>query len=72
MSLSLDQTTANVSSALAAVSSNRAALASAQAQLEAKKADRIKAESDVKLQQVLMGKRSPTSSSVRKQTHDIV
>ncbi len=52
VSLSLDQTTANVSSAIAAVSSNRAALASAQAQLEAKKADRVKAESDVKLQQV--------------------
>ncbi len=52
VSLSLDQTTADVSSAIAVVNSNRAALASAQAQLEAKRADRVKAAADVKLQQV--------------------
>ncbi|MEH1899704.1 MAG: biotin/lipoyl-binding protein [Nostoc sp.] len=52
LSLSLDQTTANISSAIAVVNSNRAAVTTAQAQLEAKRADRVKAAADVKLQQV--------------------
>lgn len=52
VSLSLDQTTANVSSAIAVVNSNRAAVTTAQAQLEAKRADQVKAAADVKLQQV--------------------
>ncbi|MEH1860315.1 MAG: efflux RND transporter periplasmic adaptor subunit [Nostoc sp.] len=52
LSLSLDQTTANVSSAIATVNSNRAAVATAQAQLESKRADQVKAAADVKLQQV--------------------
>ncbi|MEH1871410.1 efflux RND transporter periplasmic adaptor subunit [Nostoc sp.] len=52
VSLSLDQTTANISSAVAVVNSNRAAVTTAQAQLEAKRADEVKAAADVKLQQV--------------------
>ncbi len=52
VSLSLDQTTANVSSAIAVVNSNRAAVTTAQEQLEAKRADQVKAAADVKLQQV--------------------
>ncbi|MHC5728264.1 MAG: hypothetical protein ACYTXY_29950 [Nostoc sp.] len=52
LSLSLDQTTANVSSAVAVVNSNRAAVTTAQAQLEGKRADQVKAAADVKLQQV--------------------
>ncbi|MHC5740006.1 efflux RND transporter periplasmic adaptor subunit [Nostoc sp.] len=52
LSLSLDQTTANISSAIAVVNSNRAAVTTAQAQLEAKRADQVKAAADVKLQQV--------------------
>ncbi|MEH1904404.1 MAG: efflux RND transporter periplasmic adaptor subunit [Nostoc sp.] len=52
LSLSLDQTTANVSSAIATVNSNRADVATAQAQLESKRADQAKAAADVKLQQV--------------------
>ncbi|MEH2086004.1 efflux RND transporter periplasmic adaptor subunit [Nostoc sp.] len=52
VSLSLDQTTANISSAIATVNSNRAAVATAQAELEAKRADQVKAAADVKLQQV--------------------
>ena len=51
VSLSLDQTQAGVSSALAVVNSNRAAVATAEAQLGSKQADRIKAASDVKLQE---------------------
>ena len=50
--LSLDQTQANVSSAIATVNSNQAAVTTAEAQLEARRADRAKAASDVKLQQV--------------------
>ena len=50
--LSLDQTQANVGNAIAGVNSNQAALATAEAQFEAKQADRAKAASDVKLQQV--------------------
>jgi RND family efflux transporter MFP subunit len=52
LTLSLDQTQANVSSAIATVNSNQAAVTTAEAQLEAKRADRAKAASDVKLQQV--------------------
>ncbi|MHC5777043.1 efflux RND transporter periplasmic adaptor subunit [Nostoc sp.] len=52
LSLSLDQTTANVSSAIATVNSNRAAVTTAQAELEGKRADQVKAAADVKLQQV--------------------
>ncbi|MBW4693481.1 MAG: efflux RND transporter periplasmic adaptor subunit [Lyngbya sp. HA4199-MV5] len=52
LTLSLDQTQANVSSAIATVNSNRAAVTTAEAQLEAKRADRAKAASDVKLQEV--------------------
>ncbi|MEH1782388.1 MAG: efflux RND transporter periplasmic adaptor subunit [Nostoc sp.] len=52
LSLSLDQTTANVSSALAVVNSNRAAVVTAQAQLEQQQANQVKAAADVKLQQV--------------------
>ncbi|MEH2323587.1 MAG: efflux RND transporter periplasmic adaptor subunit [Nostoc sp.] len=52
VSLSLDQTTANISSAVAVVNSNRAAVTTAQAQLEGKRADEVKAAADVKLQQV--------------------
>ncbi|MEH2438476.1 MAG: efflux RND transporter periplasmic adaptor subunit [Nostoc sp.] len=51
LTLSLDQTTANVSSALAVVNSNRAAVATAEAQRQVASADRAKAASDVKLQQ---------------------
>lgn len=51
LSLSLDQTKADVTGAIATVNSNRAALATAEAQLESKQADRVKAASDVKLQQ---------------------
>ncbi|MEH2319348.1 efflux RND transporter periplasmic adaptor subunit [Nostoc sp.] len=51
LSLTLDQTTANVTSAVATVNSNRAAVATAQAQLESKRADVVKAAADVKLQQ---------------------
>ncbi|MEH2457429.1 biotin/lipoyl-binding protein [Nostoc sp.] len=51
VSLSLDQTTADVTSAVATVNSNRAAVATAQAQLESKRADVVKAAADVKLQQ---------------------
>ncbi|MBC7973218.1 MAG: efflux RND transporter periplasmic adaptor subunit [Verrucomicrobia bacterium] len=52
LTLSLDETQADVSSAIAVVNSNRAAVATAEAQLEASQADRAKAASDVKLQQV--------------------
>lgn len=52
LSLSLDQTQADVSSAVAVVNSNRAGVATAEAQLEAKRADSVKASSDVKLQKV--------------------
>ncbi|MEH1925920.1 efflux RND transporter periplasmic adaptor subunit [Nostoc sp.] len=52
LSLSLDQTTANVSSAIATVNSNRAAVVTAQAQLEQQQANEVKAAADVKLQQV--------------------
>lgn len=52
LTLSLDQTTADVSSAVAVVNSNRAAVATAEAQRQVAEADRIKAASDVKLQQV--------------------
>jgi RND family efflux transporter MFP subunit len=52
LSLSLDQTKADVSSAVAVVNSNRSAVATAEAQLASKQADRVKAVSDVKLQQV--------------------
>ena len=51
MLLSLDQTQANVTSAVAGVNSSQAALATAEAQLAAKQADRTKAAADVKLQQ---------------------
>jgi RND family efflux transporter MFP subunit len=51
VSLSLDQTQANVVSALALVNSNEAAVATAQAQLEARQADLAKAAADVDLQQ---------------------
>ncbi|WP_256875372.1 efflux RND transporter periplasmic adaptor subunit [Nostoc sp. C052] len=52
LSLSLDQTQANVSSAIAVVNSNRAAVVTAQAQLEQQQANQVKAAADVKLQQV--------------------
>ena len=52
VSLSLDQTQANVNSAVAGANSNQAALATAEAQLAAKQADRTKAAADVRLQQV--------------------
>jgi RND family efflux transporter MFP subunit len=52
VSLSLDQTQADVGSAMAGVNSNQAALATAEAEFEAKQADRTKAAADVKLQQV--------------------
>jgi RND family efflux transporter MFP subunit len=52
LTLSLDQTTADVSSAVAVVNSNQAAVATAEAQRQAAEADRAKAASDVKLQQV--------------------
>ncbi len=52
LTLSLDQTQANVSSAIATVNSNQAAVRTAEAQREAKRADRAKAASDVKLQEV--------------------
>ena len=52
LTLSLDQTQANVSSAIATVNSSQAAVRTAEAQREAKRADRAKAESDVKLQEV--------------------
>jgi multidrug efflux pump subunit AcrA (membrane-fusion protein) len=52
LTLSLDQTQANVSSAIATVNSNQAAVTTAVAQLEAKRADRAKAASDMKLQKV--------------------
>ncbi|MEH1767647.1 efflux RND transporter periplasmic adaptor subunit [Nostoc sp.] len=52
LSLSLDQTTANVSNAIATVNSNRAAVVTAQAQLEQQQANQVKAAADVKLQQV--------------------
>ena len=52
LSLSLDQTQANVNSAVAGANSNQAALATAEAQLAAKQADRTKAAADVRLQQV--------------------
>jgi RND family efflux transporter MFP subunit len=51
-SLSLDQTQADVNSAVAGANSNQAALATAEAQLAAKQADRTKAAADVRLQQV--------------------
>ena len=51
LTLSLDQTKSDVSSAIAVVNSNRAAVATAEAQLASKQADRAKAASDVKLQQ---------------------
>jgi RND family efflux transporter MFP subunit len=51
LSLSLDQTQANVVSAIAVVNSNRAALATAEAQLQSKRADRATAASNLKLQQ---------------------
>ncbi len=50
--LSLDQTQADVGNAIAGVNSSQAALATTKAQFEAKQADRAKAASDVKLQQV--------------------
>ncbi len=52
LTLSLDQTTADVSSAIAVVNSNRAAVATAEAQRQSAIADRAKAASDVKLQDV--------------------
>jgi RND family efflux transporter MFP subunit len=52
VSLSLDQTTANISSAIAVVDSNRAAVVTAQAQLEEQVANQVKAAANVKLQQV--------------------
>jgi RND family efflux transporter MFP subunit len=51
LSLSLDQTTADVTSAVAAVNANRAGVATAEAERESKQADRVKAASNVKLQQ---------------------
>ena len=51
LSLSLDQTKSDVSSAVAGVNANRSAVATAEAQLASKQADRAKAASDVKLQQ---------------------
>jgi RND family efflux transporter MFP subunit len=51
VSLSLDQTQANVVSALALVNSNQAAVATAVAQLEARQAELAKAAADVQLQQ---------------------
>jgi RND family efflux transporter MFP subunit len=51
VSLSLDQTQSDVSSAIAVVNSNRAAVATADAQRQSAEADRVKAASDVKLQQ---------------------
>jgi multidrug efflux pump subunit AcrA (membrane-fusion protein) len=51
VSLSLDQTQANVSSAIAVVNANRAAVSTAEAQLQYAEANRAKAASDVKLQQ---------------------
>jgi RND family efflux transporter MFP subunit len=51
VSLSLDQTQSDVSSAVAVVNANRAAVVTAEAQLESAVANRAKAASDVKLQQ---------------------
>jgi RND family efflux transporter MFP subunit len=51
LALSLDQTQADVSGAIAGLNSSRAAVLTAQAQLESKVSDRAKAASDVKLQQ---------------------
>ncbi len=51
LSLSLDQTQANVTSAIATVNSNRAALLTAQAQLEEQQANQVKAAANVKLYQ---------------------
>jgi RND family efflux transporter MFP subunit len=51
LSLSLDQTQANVISAIAVVNANRAALATAEAQLQSKQADRATSASNLKLQQ---------------------
>lgn len=52
LTLSLDQTTADVNSAIAVVNSNRAAVATAEAQRQSAIVDRAKAASDVKLQDV--------------------
>jgi RND family efflux transporter MFP subunit len=52
LSLSLDKTKADVSSAVAVVNSNRSAVLTAKAELASAQADRVKAASDVKLQQV--------------------
>jgi RND family efflux transporter MFP subunit len=52
LSLSVDQTKADVSSAVAVVNSNRSAVATAEAEFASKQADRVKAASDVKLEQV--------------------
>jgi RND family efflux transporter MFP subunit len=51
VSLSLDQTQSNVSSAVAVVNANQAAVATAEAQRQSAEANRAKAASDVKLQQ---------------------
>jgi RND family efflux transporter MFP subunit len=51
LSLSLDQTQADVSGAVAGLNSSRAAVLTAKAQLESKASDREKAASDVKLQE---------------------
>jgi RND family efflux transporter MFP subunit len=51
LSLSLDQTQADVGGAVAGLNSSRAAVLTAQAQVESKAADRDKIASDVKLQQ---------------------
>jgi RND family efflux transporter MFP subunit len=51
LSLSLDQTTANVSSAIATVNSSKAGVATAQAQLEEQQANQVKAAANVKLYQ---------------------
>jgi RND family efflux transporter MFP subunit len=51
VSLSLDQTQSNVSSAVAGVNANQAAVATAEAQRQSAEANRAKAASDVKLQQ---------------------
>jgi RND family efflux transporter MFP subunit len=52
LSLSLDKTRADVSSAVAVVNSNRSAVLTAEAELASTQADRVKAASDVKLQQM--------------------
>ncbi len=52
LSLSLDQTTANVSNAIAVVNSDRAAVVTAKAQLQEQQANQVKAAANVQLEQV--------------------